>query len=92
MGGGVREVGGEEAMAAASQRRTYIIAYETTIVVAIFFLSDNLLGDFAIVGKDDLVDLERGLDGIRLVVDPFELFDGAPLRLDTVKLGKREWM
>ncbi len=47
-------------------------------------LGDNLLGDLAIVGEDDLVDVEGGLDGVGLVVDPLELLEGAALGLDTV--------
>jgi len=47
-------------------------------------LGDNLLDDLAIVGNDDLVDLERGLDGVDLLVDPLELFEGTALGFDAV--------
>ncbi len=50
-------------------------------------LEDDLLDDLAIVGEDDLVDVEGGLDGVGLVVDPLELLEGAALGLDTVELG-----
>ena len=33
---------------------------------------------------DDLFDLEGGLDGVRLVVDPFKLLESAALGFDTV--------
>lgn len=49
-------------------------------------LINNLLHDLAIISKDDLVDLERGLDGVGLVVDPLELLEGAALGFDTVFL------
>jgi hypothetical protein len=48
-------------------------------------LLGNLLDDLAVVGEDNLVDMEGGLDGVGLVVDPLELLEGAALRLDTVE-------
>jgi hypothetical protein len=47
-------------------------------------LLGNLLDDLAVVGEDNLVDMEGGLDGVGLVVDPLELLEGAALGLDTV--------
>lgn len=41
------------------------------------------LGDLAVLGQHDRVDLERGLDGVGLVVDPLELLEGATLGLNT---------
>lgn len=49
-------------------------------------LDNNLLRNLAIVGENDLVDLERSLDGVGLVVNPFKLLDGAALRLDTIEI------
>lgn len=39
----------------------------------------------ALIVKDDLVDLEGSLDGVGLVVDPFELLEGTALGLDAVE-------
>lgn len=47
-------------------------------------LLDDLLDNLAVVGNDDLVDLERSLDGVDLVVDPFELLEGTALGFDAV--------
>lgn len=47
----------------------------------------DLLCNSTIGSNDDLVDFERSLDGVGLVVDPFELFEGTSLRLDTVRVS-----
>lgn len=44
----------------------------------------DLLGNGTVGLDDDLVDVEGGLDGLGLLVDPFELFEGTTLRFDTV--------
>lgn len=48
------------------------------------FLSNDSLRHVAVGLDDDLLDLEGGLDGVGLVVDPFELLESAALGLDTV--------
>lgn len=48
-------------------------------------IHDHLLRHLAVGLHDHLVDLKGCLDGVRLVVDPFELFEGAALGLDAVE-------
>lgn len=43
------------------------------------------LNDGTIVSEDDLIDLERGLDGVGLVVDPVKLLEGAALGFNAVE-------
>lgn len=43
----------------------------------------DLLGDATVSLDDDLLDMQRGLDGLGLLVDPFEFFEGTALRFDT---------
>ena len=49
---------------------------------------DNLLGNDTIASDQHLVDVERGLDWVGLVVDPLEFFQSTALGLDTVLGGK----
>ena len=44
----------------------------------------NLLGDLSVGLDNNLVDLEGGLDGAGLFVDPVQLLEGAALGLDAV--------
>jgi hypothetical protein len=48
-------------------------------------LITNSLGNPSIGLNNDLVDFERGLDRIGLIVDPFQLFQSPTLRLDTYR-------
>lgn len=48
---------------------------------------NDLFCDLAIGLDNDLVDFDGGLDRLGLVVDPFELFEGTALGLDTVVKG-----
>lgn len=47
-------------------------------------LVGDLLDDVSIGLDNDLVDLERGLDGLGLLVDPFEFLEGTTLRFNTI--------
>lgn len=48
-------------------------------------VSHDLLRDLAVSLDHDLVDLDRCLDGLRLVVDPLELLECTALGFDTVR-------
>jgi len=52
--------------------------------------TDDLLRDTTIGLDNNLVDLERRLDGIGLVVHPFKLLEGTALRLDTGQIVSLE--
>lgn len=43
----------------------------------------NLLGNGTVLLDDNLVHVERGLDGVGLLVDPLELLQSTTLRFDT---------
>lgn len=47
-------------------------------------LSNDSFGHMAVGLDDDLFDFEGGLDGVGLVVDPFELLESTPLGFDTI--------
>ena len=48
-----------------------------------FTSSNHLLGDCAIGLNNDLFDLQRGFDGVRLGVHPLELLESAALGFNT---------
>jgi hypothetical protein len=43
-------------------------------------------GNRAILAEDDLLNLEGGLDGVGLIIDPFELLQCAAVGFDTAKI------